>query len=71
MSQIGHNEIILAAAIKDLRRDWAATADGWRDVARQEFEEEYLERLLSAAKAAAGAMSEISRLMDQAVRECS
>ena len=70
MSQIGHNEIILASAIKDLHRDWAVTAEGWRDVARAEFEKDFVEVLLSAAKTAAGAMSEISRLMDQAVREC-
>ena len=71
MSQIGHNEIILASAIKDLQRDWAVTAEGWRDAARDEFEENFLKGLLSAAKTAAGAMGEISRVMDQAARECS
>jgi len=70
MSGVGHNEIILATAIKDLQRDWAATAEGWQDSAREEFEKAFLLELLNAAKTAAGAMGEISRLMDQATREC-
>jgi hypothetical protein len=71
MSRIGHNEVILASAIKDLNRDWATTVESWQDLARQEFEEAFLQELLAAAKTAAGAMGEISRLMDQAVQECS
>jgi hypothetical protein len=70
MSRIGHHEIVLEAAIKDLQRDWAVTAENWRDAAREEFEEVYLGQLVAAAKAAAGAMGEVSRLLDQAVREC-
>ena len=71
MSRIGHHEIGLEAAVKDLQRDWAATAENWRDVARQEFEEAYLGQLIVAAKAAAGSRGGVSRLLDQAVRECS
>jgi len=71
VSRIGHNEIILATAVKDLQRDWAVTAEGWRDQARDEFEEAFLRPLVAAARTAEGAMGEISRLMDQAVRECS
>jgi hypothetical protein len=71
VSRIGHNEIIVASALKDLQRDWAITAESWKDSAREEFEEAFLSKLISATKTAAGAMGEISRLMDQAVRECS
>ncbi|HOX07425.1 MAG TPA: hypothetical protein PK280_13565 [Planctomycetota bacterium] len=71
MARISHNEIIIASAVKDLQRDWAATAEGWHDSAREEFEEEYIRRLVAAARTAEGAMGEISRLMEQAVRECS
>jgi hypothetical protein len=71
VSRIGHHEIVLATALKDLQRDWAIAAEGWKDSAREEFEEAYLGKLIATAKTAAGAMGEISRLMEQAVRECS
>lgn len=70
MPGIGHHEIILSTALKEIQREWAATAEGWQDSARKEFEDACLLRLLAAAKTAAGAMGEISRLMEQAVREC-
>jgi hypothetical protein len=37
MSRLSHSEIILSAALKDLQRAWAETAEGWQDVARAEF----------------------------------
>ena len=70
MSRLSHSEIILAAALKDLQRSWAETAAGWHDAARAELEAAHLRELMMAAKTAADAMGEISRLLDQAVREC-
>jgi hypothetical protein len=70
MSRLSHSELILAAAYKDLQHNWAETAEGWHDAARAEFEAIHLRELLLATKTAADAMGEISRLLDQAVREC-
>lgn len=70
MSRLSHSEIILASAVRDLQRNWAETAAGWRDAARADFEKTYLNELLPAAKTAADAMGEITRLLEEAVREC-
>jgi len=70
MSRLSHSEIILHAALNDLQRNWAATAEGWHDAARAEFEAVHLRELFLTAKVAADAMGEISRLLEQAVREC-
>lgn len=71
MSRLSHSELILTAAFKDLQRSWADTAAGWHDKARAEFEAQNLRELLMATKTAADAMGEISRLLEQASRECS
>ncbi|MCK6474770.1 MAG: hypothetical protein L6R28_23875 [Planctomycetes bacterium] len=67
----GNFDMMFVSAVKDLSRDWEATAAGWHDQARNDFEKEYVGELLSSARGAASAMSQISRLLQQAIKDCS
>ena len=70
MRGLSHSEAQLAKALKEMLMAWERTASDWRDQARAEFEETYIEELVPAVKGAIGGVNEINLLLDQAIREC-
>lgn len=71
MSQTGGNDAVLSGALKDLNTHWEATAVYWKDAARAKFENEVLQDLREAVRAASNAMGQIEILLRQVRRECS
>ena len=70
MVRLSGCEEILAGALSDLDKKWQATAEGWRDKARAEFEKEHLEELQATVKKAQHAMAAMDELLRQVMREC-
>jgi hypothetical protein len=64
-------EEALDGALRELLDAWQATADGWRDAARSEIDQQHIEPLRVQAKQAARSLAELSRLCRDAVRRCS
>jgi hypothetical protein len=71
MPRISQGETILLGAIDDLLRDWAIAGTDWRDDARKQFEDEFIEEFVPAGRNAARVMTELTLLMRRVVRECS
>ena len=65
------NESMLAKAMEDLEKKWAITADGWRDQARTDFDEQHLEPMRHAVRTARSAIRNVDELMAKVVRDCS
>lgn len=61
----------LQQGLKTLRQRWDETADVWKDIVRDRFEEEQIVSLEGECKRALLAMAELERVLEQAVRECS
>lgn len=61
---------LLAKATKELQMSWDLTASSWRDQARAGFEAAHLDDFVRQAKAAAGAMDNISALLREAIAKC-
>jgi hypothetical protein len=61
---------LLAKATKELRMSWDSTGSVWRDQARAGFQAAHLDDLEHQAKAAAGAMDQISALLREAITKC-
>ena len=70
MPRVNQGELILQGALDDLKRDWMITGSGWRDKARQDFEKEFIDEMLTAGTGAVRAMTELTLLMRRVVREC-
>lgn len=71
MSGPGADEEVIDRALRDLREAFAATADGWRDAAREEFDRDHLRDLEWRAKHASRSLGELTQLCAEAVRRCS
>ena len=71
MSASGGNGMILGGALQDLETRWEILGARWRDAARRKFDQECLEELRTAVRAASNAMVQIEGLLDQVRRECS
>ncbi len=71
MKGLSRSEIQLINAMKDMQRNWEATAASWNDQARVDFENEFIQELLPSVKGAVNAITEINRLLSQAIQECS
>jgi hypothetical protein len=61
---------LLIKATKELRMSWDMTSSVWRDQARAGFETAHLDEFVHQAKAAAGAMDQISALLREAIVKC-
>jgi len=70
MPRISQSETMLLGGLDDLKRDWQIARFDWRDQAREQFEEDYIRELRSAAVAAVRSMTELTLLMKRVVREC-
>jgi hypothetical protein len=68
---VGDNEGQLANAIDQLNKRWDATGSSWRDKARDDFEQEYIEEIRRVTKVAQSGMRNINDLLRQVIRECS
>lgn len=71
MPRISHAEVTLMSALNDLQRDWDIARADWRDQAKEQFAEEYIEELQAGGRAAVRAMTEVTLLLRKVVRECS
>lgn len=71
MQSISYSDLRLADARSDLERAWHATGAAWRDEARVQFEEEYIEEFLSTSYTTIKAMNKLTNLLKQVMRQCS
>jgi hypothetical protein len=65
------SETILAKAMEDMEKNFAATSSVWRDHARDEFEKIHLDEMRESVRNARYAMRNIEELLRQVVKECS
>ena len=70
MKSLSDAGALLAKATKELRMSWDQTASVWRDQARAGFQAAHLDELEHRAKAATGAMDQISALLREAIAKC-
>jgi uncharacterized protein YukE len=71
MRGMSNSDRQVISALKDFQRQWEETSALWHDQARADFEKEYIQELLPAAKTAVAAMGELDRLLKQAIQDCS
>jgi hypothetical protein len=71
MPNFSGDEALIEKTIKDLHAAWAATADGWRDQARPDFEREHLDEIEARLREAGRAMLQIQTILREAVTACS
>ena len=62
---------LIEKTLKDLQTAWAATADGWRDQARPNFEREHLDEIEARLREAGRAMRQIQTILREAITACS
>lgn len=60
----------LVQAIKDLRRNWEAVKEHWRDVKSEEFEQKYLDRLPGLTSRTSLAMDDVEALIRKVKLDC-
>ena len=71
MQHISYSDLRLADARSDLERAWQATGAAWRDEARVQFEEEYMQEFLSTSHTTIKAMDKLNNLLKRVMRQCS
>lgn len=60
----------LEQALRDLRRAWDATADGWRDRARDDYGRLHHEPIEIRTREAARTLGALATLVEEAKRQC-
>jgi hypothetical protein len=60
----------LMDALKQLRIRWIAVSSGWDDVARRQFEKDFLDPLEAKIRNAVKGLDHVSELQDRVRREC-
>ena len=60
----------LLASTKDLVVQWERTREHWRDGRSEEFERNYMAKLLPAVERAAGAIGELGNVLAKIRHEC-
>lgn len=71
MPSLSNADRQLLDALRDLERVWSHAGDTWRDDARREFADEFIEPFGPAIRGAVGAIGEVNALLRQAIRDCS
>ena len=71
MLRFSDSGAMLHAAMEEMLRNWDRTASVWRDEARRDFEEHYLEELRPGVTAACNSMKNIHALLRKVRSECS
>ena len=59
----------LQEALEQLQLAWGTTTEYWRDTNAAEFEEQHLRQLMEEFKAAQPAVSQLTQIIQAAVRE--
>lgn len=59
----------LQEALEQLQLAWGATAEVWRDANAAEFEEQHLRQIFEEFKAAIPAVSQLTQVIQAAVRD--
>ena len=60
----------LLDAVKQLRIRWTIVAESWDDIARRQFEKDFLDPLDAKILAAAKGLEHVSELQERVRREC-
>lgn len=60
----------LIGLTKELVTDWAATKDSWRDAKSREFEQQYINELVTAVNAAVTHIDVLERVLNQIRDDC-
>ena len=60
----------LEQALRDLHQAWNATAEGWRDRARDEFGRLHLDPIDIRTREATRTLSALAALVEEARRQC-
>ena len=71
MPKLSGDEAVIERAVKDLQAAWSATADGWRDQARPDFEHQHLVEIEVRLREAGRAMRQIHAILREAITACS
>lgn len=64
------DDALIAEALRRLGQAWSATADGWRDQAREEFARLHLDGIEQRAREAARAIKRVETLIAEVDRQC-
>lgn len=65
------DEAVLDRAMHELLEAWAATTDGWRDGARDDFARDFLDPIEWRTRHALQSLGELAALCAEAQRKCS
>jgi hypothetical protein len=69
-SHISANGRLVAAATKDLMRNWAATKESWSDAKALDFEQRFLSELMSSVDHAAPVFEDLEKLIKKIRSDC-
>ena len=64
------NGLKLAAITKELSYQWQQTKEYWNDAKSQEFEQKYIEELLSGVDRAVAVIDELDKLVSKIRNDC-
>lgn len=64
------NDAVLMGALKEFQAYWERTRAVWKDAAREKFEQECIQDLVEAVRAASNAVAQIESMLRQIRREC-
>jgi hypothetical protein len=67
---ISSNGKLLLAATRELMLKWNDTKESWQDMKNREFEQKYLNDLLTAADRAGAVFDDLNKLMEKVRSEC-
>lgn len=60
----------LAALTKDLTARWRETRESWRDERAREFEQRYMDDLLSSVTATLNTIDQLERVLNRIRQDC-
>jgi hypothetical protein len=60
----------LEALTKQLHVDWQQTKTHWHDVKSQEFEQTYLQELMSTVDKSVAAIDQLDKLLSKITKDC-
>lgn len=71
MRGVNGDDAQIEKALRELTAAWAATEDGWRDVAREGFSRHHLQPLEARLRASVRSIRQLESLLEEAIRQCS
>ena len=67
---ISSNGKLLAAATKDLMRQWEATKHSWSDAKSRDFEQKFLFELMTGVERAVPVFDDLDKLINKVRSDC-